>query len=88
MKMLTVISDNYNLKFIFETMKTLRFVLSEHKRYWISEYSKLFIPIPSIEEQIKISNFSNQLDKQIELLQIQIGKSKTWKKGLLQKMFV
>lgn len=88
MKMLTVTSDNYNLKFIFETMKTLRFVLSEHKRYWISEYSKLFIPIPSIEEQIKISNFSNQLDKQLELLQTQIDKSKIWKMGLLQKMFV
>ena len=88
MKMLTVTSDDYNLKFIFESMKTLRFVLSEHKRYWISEYSKLFITIPSIEEQIKISNLSNQLDKQMELLQTQIDKSKTWKKGLLQKMFV
>jgi len=88
MKMLTVKSNNYNLKLVFEIMKNLRFVLSEHKRYWISEYSQMFISIPSIEEQTKISNFSNQLDTQIELLETQIDKSKTWKKGLLQKMFV
>ncbi|WP_088323559.1 restriction endonuclease subunit S [Polaribacter tangerinus] len=88
MKMLTVKSNNYNLKLVFEIMKNLRFVLSEHKRYWISEYSQMFISIPSNEEQTKISNFSNQLDTQIELLETQIDKSKTWKKGLLQKMFV
>ena len=48
------------------------------------------IPIetPSLNEQIKISEFLSSLDTQIELLETQIDKSKTWKKGLLQKMFV
>ena len=61
---------------------------TEHKRYWISEYSQMFISIPVKEEQIKITQFSNQSDNQINLLTNQIDKSKTWKKGLLQKMFV
>jgi len=43
---------------------------------------------PSKEEQEKISNFLSSIDNQIELLESQINKSKTWKKGLLQKMFV
>ena len=37
-----------------------------HKRYWISEYSKLPIPIPPHKEQKRIINtvrrISNQLD--------------------------
>ena len=43
---------------------------------------------PSLNEQIKISKFLSSIDTQIELLETQINKSKTWKKGLLQKMFV
>lgn len=43
---------------------------------------------PSLDEQKKISEFLSSIDNQIELLESQIDKSKTWKKGLLQKMFV
>ena len=46
------------------------------------------IKVPSLEEQMKISNFLSSIDNQIELLETQIDKTKTWKKGLLQKMFV
>ena len=44
--------------------------------------------IPSLNEQIKISEFLISLDNQLDLLESQIDKLKTWKKGLLQKMFV
>lgn len=43
---------------------------------------------PLIQEQNKISSFLLSIDNQIELLDSQIEKSKIWKKGLLQKMFV
>jgi type I restriction enzyme S subunit len=43
---------------------------------------------PTQLEQEKISKFLSSIDDQIELLTSQIDKSKTWKKGLLQKMFV
>lgn len=46
------------------------------------------ILIPSLEEQKTLSHFLSTLGIQIELLETQIDKSKIWKKGLLQKMFV
>ena len=46
------------------------------------------IPLPSFQEQIKISELLNSIVVRVELLDTQIDKAKTWKKGLLQKMFV
>lgn len=43
---------------------------------------------PQIEEQQKIANFLSVIDKQIEKAVSQIDSSKTFKNGLLQKMFV
>ena len=51
-------------------------------------FLKIRLKIPSNGEQIKISQFFSSIDTQLELLETQIDKSKTWKKGLLQKMFV
>ena len=52
------------------------------------EIDSFHILIPSINEQKTISSFLSTIGNQIELLETQIDKSKTWKKGLLQKMFV
>ena len=87
MKMLTVKSNNYNLKLVFEIMKNLRFVLSEHKRYWISEYSQMFISIPSLPEQQKIADFLTAVDKRIELLEKKKTLLETYKKGVMKKIF-
>jgi type I restriction enzyme S subunit len=46
------------------------------------------IPFPLTIEQQKISQFLSSIDTQLKLIETQIDKSKTWKKGLLQKMFV
>jgi type I restriction enzyme S subunit len=53
-----------------------------------TEFSKISIKYPSFTEQIKISSFLSSIDHQIELIKSQIEKTKTWKKGLLQKMFI
>lgn len=59
-------------------------------RFTISKdsFSKILINLPCVDEQSKIARFLDSIDKQLELLESQIEKSKTWKKGLLQKMFV
>ena len=44
--------------------------------------------IPSIDEQIKISDFLSSIDRKIELVNSELDKAKEWKKGLLQQMFV
>lgn len=46
------------------------------------------ILLPKIEEQTKIANFLSAIDRQIEQVDKQIDKSKAFKKGLLQQMFV
>jgi type I restriction enzyme S subunit len=48
----------------------------------------LKILIPSIKEQIKISNFLSDIDLKIDALNTKIENNKTFKKGLLQQMFV
>ena len=53
-----------------------------------TEFTGFKIHCPAIIEQVKISKFLSSIDTQLELLETQIDKSKTWKKGLLQKMFV
>ncbi len=46
------------------------------------------IPVPSIPEQIKIADFLFAIDNKINLVNQQLEKTKEYKKGLLQKMFI
>jgi type I restriction enzyme S subunit len=48
---------------------------------------KMLLPV-SKEEQTKIANFLSAIDKNIELVTKKIEHTKTYKKGLLQQMFV
>jgi type I restriction enzyme S subunit len=46
------------------------------------------VKLPCIEEQTKIANFLSAIDRNIELVTKKIEHTKTYKKGLLQQMFV
>ncbi len=52
------------------------------------EFLKLKWNLPSVEEQLKIADFLDVLDNKIELVAQQIEHTQTFKKGLLQQMFV
>ena len=53
MKILQV-SQNISIKYVAAFMSITQLIGDTHKRYWISEYSKLPIPIPPKEEQKRI----------------------------------
>ncbi len=77
----------FNLKFIYESMNRIKFSATEHKRYWISTYQDLKIPLPSMEEQEKIAGCLSSLDRVIEKGEEETKKLKEYKKGLMQKLF-
>ena len=56
--------------------------------YTIDNARKTIIPVPLITEQQKIASFLSSIDKKIEITSTQLEKTREFKKGLLQQMFV
>ena len=54
----------------------------------VNDFFDMKLNLPSIEEQTKIANFLSSIDQQIEAISQQIQHTKSYKKGLLQQMFV
>jgi type I restriction enzyme M protein len=54
MKILHAKSDKILIRYAYYAIQNLDFPINEHKRYWISEYSKLQIPLPPLDVQEQI----------------------------------
>lgn len=54
-----------DIRYIAFFMSITRLAGDTHKRYWISEYSKLPIPLPPIEEQHRIVSKIEELGKNL-----------------------
>ena len=53
--------NNFNIDYLYYFLQTIYVNNDTHKRYWISEYSKLQIPIPPRKEQDRIIYKINEL---------------------------
>lgn len=52
------------------------------------DISSVMLNIPHLKEQQKIANFLSAIDEKIDLVSTELDHAKTFKKGLLQQMFV
>ncbi len=58
--------ENASISYVFYMMQKLNFDASQHKRYWISQYSKIKIPLPPLEVQEQIVAKIEQYQKVID----------------------
>ena len=67
MKILQV-NKAININYVAYFMSVTRLVGDTHKRYWISEYSKLQIPIPPINEQNRIVQTIQDIEQNLQTI--------------------
>ena len=84
MKILVAKGDT-NTYFIFLAMQTIKFDATRHKRYWISQYSHLKIPLPPLPEQKAIAGTLQAWDEAIEKTEALIKAKQKRFKGLAAK---
>lgn len=90
----TINETNHLIKYFYFFVKKFENIFLENQQAAnIPSVSKkdaenFEILIPSLPEQTKIANFLSAIDEKINHTEIQIQHTQTWKKGLLQRMFV
>lgn len=85
MKMLTA-NNGYSARYVFEAMQLIQFAVGGHQRHWISVFSNLVIPCPSLEEQQAISEVIRTADREISALQDRLSRMRQEKKALMQQL--
>ncbi|RZD82057.1 restriction endonuclease subunit S [Streptomyces albidoflavus] len=78
--------EGVNLRFIYERMQLIDFPLGDHKRYWISEYSKQELLVPSEEEQAAVAQVLADVDHEIDALKVRFEKARSVKQGMMQEL--
>jgi type I restriction enzyme S subunit len=62
MKILQVNKEKADLRFLFYLMQTLNVDCEQHKRYWISKFAELEIPLPPLPTQKRIAEILDAAD--------------------------
>jgi len=86
MKLLKQKNEDINLRFVFERMQLIDFILKDHKRYWISEYQNIEIETPKPIEQTAIAQVLSDMDAEIEALEQKRRKYQQIKQGMIQQL--
>lgn len=91
MKILTANTALVLPKFIFYRMQIIEFDHSTHKRYWIQQYSKIKVKIPSLPEQekivAKIEELFSELDNGVETLKKTKQQLVVYRQAVLKEAF-
>jgi type I restriction enzyme S subunit len=82
--------------YIFQLMNGKKFqreldtrkVVSAQPGIYLGDLAKIAVNLPCLKEQQKIANFLSGIDSKIEMVNQQLAQTQTFKKGLLQQMFV
>jgi len=89
-----VVNENNNNEFCYYLLNTQRKqIIRKSSGSTFLEISKkgvenLQVEVPVLGEQKKIANFLSAIDEKIDLVSKELDQAKTFKKGLLQQMFV
>lgn len=91
MKILHVNQELVLPKYIFYRLQTINIDHSTHKRYWILQYSKIEISIPSLNEQEQIvqqiEERLSQLDSAVETLKKTKQQLEVYRQAVLKEAF-
>ncbi len=86
-KILNLINNENNIKYIYELIKKIKFDNIDHKRYWISEFSKQQISLIDINKQKMIGEFLSNIDRKILCIENKINLSIKMKKLYMNKIY-
>ena len=87
MKMLRPKNEHLPLALIYSALNSIEFKIGDHKRHWISEFSKLKIKWPrSNEEQTAIATILADMDEEIQALEQRLTKTRQIKQGMMQQL--
>jgi len=73
MKILRANPELINIRYAYYVMQNIDFPFTEHKRYWISEYSRIEIPLPPLAEQEEIVARLDTYGEKVNTLKNSIG---------------
>jgi type I restriction enzyme S subunit len=86
-KILRARDESIDLFYVYNALQLISLKPGgDHKRFWISEYSKMPIPLPPLPEQRKIAQILETVDNAIEKTEKIIEKYKRIKQGLMQDL--
>ena len=91
MKILHINTDLVVPKYIYYKLQTIHIDHSTHKRYWIQQFSKIKVKIPSISEQqrivSRIEELFSSLDNAVETLQKTKEQLAVYRQAVLKEAF-